>query len=199
MSKKKEDKNKKEINKYPMIFIAISILILGLIVIIFPGITYTPTQRVILFLIISILPTILFADSAVKAKFVIKLPGITFLAMGTFAALLGTTFFLNYLAKPEQQIAGYNIYKLQDNGSYGKMELNKEMVELETIAKGEQSYYIDNNTIIIVFPEQLPKATIILKPYGNNEIFECEVRYTSSNINNRLFFDKDFKKLGGDK
>src|SRR5437879_1660646 len=86
----------------------IIILFLGLYVALSPSVVYAPTPRVVLFLLIALLPAILFGAEATSALR-LEWPGFLLSTTGAAAVCLGLLWVLNHLAKPEEQIAVYYV------------------------------------------------------------------------------------------
>ncbi|MCB2206208.1 hypothetical protein KQI65_15805 [bacterium] len=140
--------------------IAVIIVALGLYVSLSPTIVYAPTSRVVLFLLIAILPAILFGAEA-ASRFKMELKGFLFTTTGSFAACLGLLFLLNYLAKPEEAIAVYNIF--DKNGQEIAIDWDG-AIEIDLTERGlAVTKFVEENTVILVFPEQVGRVQVAIR------------------------------------
>ena len=150
------------------------VLLLAVGVTFFPNLAYAPAPRVILFMLVALLPAILVGAEA-TTKFEFQLPGLLITAGGTFAAVLIVFFLLNYYAKPEQQIAVYEI--LDEDGQAAKLD----HVEAKANKQGlSATLYRQSNTIILIFPEQLPEVTVVVKKAFDGPEYRGTVGYAGS-------------------
>lgn len=140
--------------------IGLAIVGLGVYVALSPGTIYSPVPRVVLFLLISILPAILFGSEA-ASRFTMDLKVFAFTTGGAFAVVMGCLVLLDHLSRPAYAVS---IYQVVDRGG--------EPVSLEhdgavTIGAGSGlpafSHYVSGNSIIVVFPEQLPPLTLTIR------------------------------------
>src|ERR1700730_11393913 len=147
--------------KIVQIIAAIVILVLGVIVALSPSLVYAPTPRVILFFLIAILPGLIFGFEA-SSRLEFRLPGLVFTTAGAFAACLGALIIMNNLAKPQEKIAVFRI--LDSNGDSVSLDANSAVDVPVTQSGLGVTKFVDRDTVILIFPEQVGSAELRIKP-----------------------------------
>ena len=153
------------------------ILALAFYVALAPNIVYAPVPRVILFLLVALLPAILLgAESATRLK--LELPGLVLTATGAAAILFGMLFLLNYLAKPQEQIAVYQV--VDENGEAVPLDWDG-AIDVSPSERGLSiTRFVEGNTVILVFPEQVAQAEIRIKKSRSAPAYSGQVNYAGS-------------------
>lgn len=165
---------KKEYFNWALTFVILGV---GIYVALSPSIVYAPAPRVVLFFIISVIPAILFG-SEISSKFNLSLPGFAFAVAGAGAVFFGALFSLNYLAKPEQQIAVFSFYDEEGNpfpiDAPGIVKLNLAQTGLTVtdVAKG--------NDLILIFPEQVAQVEIEVTKFVADKPFQGILTYAGN-------------------
>lgn len=156
----------------------IAILAIGGYVALSPGVFYAPTPRIVLFLLVSILPAILFG-SEIAATFEWKVGKLLMTATGVFASILILLLLLTWLSKPQQQIA---VFHIVDESNQPVTNLDREgVIEIPLTAEGLSiTRFVDGNTIVLIFPEQVGECTLRIKPSTRGPAFSGPVRYTGN-------------------
>jgi hypothetical protein len=166
---------------------AILILILGIYVALFP-VVYTPVSKTVLFLLVAILPGILFGSSiAVRFKF--ELLGTVITATGVAGILFALIFLLNYLAAPDKAITGFWI---QDET--GKpVNLRHDLVAVRSRGGLEPTYYIDEekDRLLMIFAEQFPTVTLCIQEFTGDQEWCGSVSYAGPQDDVPLVLGKD--------
>lgn len=157
------------------------ILGLGLFVALSPTIVYAPTPKIVLFFLISFLPSLLFGAAA-SSRFKLELPGFVFTTAGACAVCLGTLLLLNHLSKPEEKIAVYQVY-----------DENKEPVSLDwqgafevmVTAQGlSVTKFIEGHTAVLIFPEQVGSVEVRIKKAPIGPTYVGTVGYAGNRTSN---------------
>src|SRR5258706_11491271 len=174
------------------IVVAIAVLGLGIFVAVAPAIGYSPQQRAVLYLLISLLPAILSAGAA-TAKFEMKLAGFAATAAGSAALLLIVLLLLNREFKPDLQIAVFHLYTKSGRELVG---LEREgVVKLTSPLAADVTKYISKNTLVVIFPEQIPNCKLRVQPdLGTDKIYSKTISYTGPRQTD-LFLEKDLIAL----
>src|SRR3954471_6139111 len=94
--------------RFLRIIVALACLGLALFVALSPTVVYAPAPKVILYLLVALLPAILFA-AELTAQFQLQLGWFVASAGGAAALVLITLVLLTHLTKPEEQIAVFEI------------------------------------------------------------------------------------------
>ena len=155
------------------------ILILGLAIFVAlnPGVVYAPSPRVILYFLVSFLPALLFG-AEVSARFKLKLPGFCFTTAGVFAACLGTLVVLDYLSKPQEKIAVFQVF--DETGEPVNLDA-KAAVDIPITRSGLTiTKLVDGNTVVLIFPEQTGSAELRVKPVTTGPTYSGDVTYAGS-------------------
>lgn len=174
------------------IIIAVLIIILGFFVALSPNLFYAPTPRVVLYLLVSCLPAILFASEA-SARFDMKIPGFVATAGGSAAIMFIALFLLTYLSKPELQIAVYSIH--YQNGEPVQGLNRPDCVTIPISDNGLQlTKFVDNNSVIVIFPEQVGESQINVRPVSGGPIYSGKISYAGTRVRN-LYLQTDLKIL----
>lgn len=165
------------------------ILLLGIYVALKPDLVYAPTPKVVLYLLISFLPALLIGAEA-STRFEFKLPGFVFTTAGACAVCFGSLILLTKLTKPEQQIAVYHIIDEEDQ----PITLEYEgAVDIETTSNGLKPVkFVDGNTIIIIFPEQVGKVKLKVRKSDISHLYSGEVNYAGDRMTD-LKIGRDLK------
>jgi len=184
------DTNPKDSFTVLRIVISTVVLFIGIVVALSPGVFYAPVPRVVLYLLIALLPAILFGAEA-AAKFELNFKAFSFTTVGAAAITFAMLFVLTHLSKPEQQIAVFHIY---DERQQPVMWLARnDAVRIPLTKHGIQvTKFIDENTIVLIFPEQVDECEIQVKPTSAGATYSGTLRYTG-NRETKLFFGKHLK------
>lgn len=137
------------------------ILGLGVFVALSPGVIYAPTPKIVLFFLISFLPSLLLGAEA-SSRFNLRLfPGFTFTTAGACAVCLGALLLLTYLSKPEEKIAVYQVY--DENNDPVALDF-KEALDVLVTAQGlSVTKFVDGNNVVLIFPEQVGSVELRVK------------------------------------
>lgn len=168
----------------------LAILAVGGYVALSPSVFYAPTPRVVLYLLASILPAILFG-SEIAATFQWKVGSLIITAAGVFASILILLFFLTWLSKPQQQIA---VFHIVDENNQPVANLDREgAIEIPLTSEGlSVTKFVDNNTVVLIFPEQVGECMLRVRPSSRGPTFSGLVRY-SGNRETQLVLGKNLK------
>jgi hypothetical protein len=147
-----------------MVAIRVVTILVGLAIAAFvalsPNVAYAPTPRIILYLLTSLIPAILFAGE-VSTRLQLRLPGLVFTATGTAAFTLTTLIILTHYSKPEAQIAVFHVVDENDD----RVPLDWQGA-VETPVSGTGigvTRFVDGNALVLIFPEQLPEVELRVK------------------------------------
>lgn len=160
------------------ISISILVLVIGIFVAFSPGLFYAPVPRVVLYTLISLLPAILFGAEA-TAKFQLDFKAFSFTTVGAAAITFGMLFSLTHLSKPEQQIAVFYLY---DENEQPVMGLDRDdAVKILLTKQGiSVTKFIDENALVLIFPEQVDECEIQIRPVSFGKIYSGKLRYTGN-------------------
>ncbi len=168
------------INRESLDLILSVLIIVITIVAIFLPISYTPTQRTMLFFVNSILLAILFGKNA-QTKFNLKLPGFVFSTVGAAAIAMGCMVLLHHLNSPDISIGVYEIFDEQGK----RIELENSDIKVPVgINASTPEIFVRGNSLIVIFPHGCEKVSVEIKKYFG------DIRYI---INKKecLHFGKD--------
>lgn len=169
---------------------SIAILGVGIFVALSPGLIYAPAPKIVLYCLISFLPAILFGAEAVS-KFELKLPGFAITAFGAAALSFGFLMLLTYLTKPQQQIA---VFHVLDESRQPITNLDREgVLEVPITDQGLSiTRFVDGNTIILIFPEQVGECLIRIRPSSRGVSYSGKISY-SGNRESELILGKNLR------
>jgi len=160
------------------IIVVLAALALGIYVALSPGIVYAPVPRVILFLLVSLLPAVLFGAEA-ASRFELKIPGFVFATAGAAAVSLGILVTLHHLSKPQQQIAVFHI--LDEEGQPVTNLDRQGAVQVPLTNEGISiTPFVDGNTIVLIFPEQVGECEIRVRPISMGKTYSGKVSYSGN-------------------
>lgn len=170
--------------------VAIACLIIALYVVLWPAVAYAPVPKVVLFLLISLLPAILFgAEAASRLEF--KIPGFVFTTIGAGALCFGGLALLTHYSKPEEQIA---VFHILDENQQPVNNLDRPgAVQVLLTGKGlTVTKFLDGNAVVLIFPEQVGECELQIKPSAIGKTYIGKVTY-SGNRESDLVFGKQLK------
>jgi hypothetical protein len=171
------------------IAVIIVILLVGVWVALSPGLVYAPTPRVVLYLLVALLPAILFGAEA-TSQFKLNLPGFIFSTTGAAAVCLGALMLLTYLSKPEAKIAVYQVY---DTAGQPLPLQGSGLVEVPVTPDGfSVAHFVEGNTVVLIFPEQAAQAVLRVKKFSTGPWYSATVTYAGSRLTS-LTLDKELK------
>lgn len=157
------------------IFVALALLGLGFYVALGPSVGYTPTQRIVLLLLVSLIPTLLLAAEVKSVYFEIKTPALVLGATGVGAFFFVTLHYIVQQTKPEEQIAVF--YVVDEEGADVSLEPEYALM-VSTTARGlAVRRFVDANTMILIFPEQVPSVEIAVRKLPHGPAYRGEVSY----------------------
>ena len=163
------------------------ILAVGIFVALSPSVIYAPTPKIVLYFLISLLPAIMFGAEA-SSRFEFKLPGFCFTTAGAFAACLGILVVLAHLSKPEEKIAVYHVF--DESGQSVALDWNGAL-EVPVTSQGlTVTKFVDGNTVILIFPEQVGEAELRVKQYSSGPTYSGSVGYAGSRTVKLLLGDQ---------
>jgi hypothetical protein len=140
-----------------------------------PSVVYAPVPKVVLFLLVSLLPAVLFGAEA-ASRFQLKMGGFVFATAGAAAVSLGTLLLLTHLSKPQQQIAVFHVF--DENGAPVNNLDRQGAVEVPLTSLGISiTRFIDGNTVVLIFPEQVGDCDLRIKPLSIGKTYSGKVRY----------------------
>ncbi len=152
-----------------------------------PNLVYAPTPRIILYLLTSLIPAILFAGE-LSARLELRLPGFFFAATGATAVALGTLIILTYYSKPEAQIAVF--YVLDQNANPVPLDW-KGAIEIPVSASGiTATRFVDGNALVVIFPEQLAQVELHVRARSDARACVGTVSYAGAR-QSKLVLGKD--------
>lgn len=161
----------------------------GVAVVFVPGLVYTPPQKVVVFFLLALCPALLLADRA-SARFEMKLPGMVFTATGAAAILFGSLFALDHLAKPQQQIAVFEV--LDDLRNPYPLDSSEFRLHPDHSTGLVPTRFIDGSTLVLMFPQQLPAVTVSLTDPLSRKTYRGTITY-AGNLTSDLIVGKDLK------
>jgi hypothetical protein len=134
-------------------------------------VVFHPTRRVVVFALVALIPTILFSER-MTAQFKMEIYGFLITATGVMGGFLGILFLLDWLSKPEEQIA---IYTLVD-------EKGNDLVPFETQvtakdANLDPTVVREGARLAIVFPSQSPHVRLRVTLPGEDRTYEAQLSY----------------------
>ena len=156
---------------------SLAILGLAIYVALAPNVVYAPTPRVVLFTLVALLPAILLGAEA-ATRFEFKLPGLIFTTAGVFAAFLGLLFLLNYLSKPTEQIAVYQVVNEQNEPVH--LDWDGAINVAPTERGLSVTKFIEGNTVVLIFPEQVGQVEMSVKKSESSPIYSGLVNYAGT-------------------
>ena len=172
--------------------ISVLVVMIGIFVALSPSVCYAPVPKVVLYTLISLLPAILFGVEA-TAKFQLDFKAFSFTTVGAAAITFGMLFSLTYLSKPEQQIAVFHIYDEQGQPVLG---LNRQ--DAIKVLLTEHAYQvttlIDENTLVLIFPEQVDRCELQLQPISSGTVYSGTLQY-SGNRESKLYLGKQLTSI----
>ena len=163
--------------KILQIIAGVLILLLGIYVALNPALVYAPAPRVVLFFLIAFLPGLIFGLE-VSSRLEFRLPGIIFTTAGAFAACLGALLIMNHISKPEEKIAVFRI--LDSNGDSVNLDASSAVEVPVTRAGLVVTKFVDRDTVVLIFPEQVGSAELKIKPNGHGPTYSGDVTYAGS-------------------
>jgi hypothetical protein len=175
------------------IVVAVVCLLLAVFVALKPDITFAPVPKIVLYLLVSLLPAILFAGEA-TARFNLSLPVFTATATGAAAIVLITLLVLTHLTKAEEQIA---VFRIEDEDGRALKGLQRSgAVEIPRLPNGLSiTPIVEDNTIVVIFPEQTPTVDLLVTPVRNGPVYQGKVSY-AGNRQTMLKLGRDLKPGG---
>ena len=169
--------------------VIVLILALGIYVALSPAIVYAPTPRIVLYFLICFLPSLLLGAEA-SSRFKLKLPGFAFTTAGACAVCFGALILITNLSKPEEKIAVFQVY--DESNEPVALDWSGALTVPVTSGGLSVTKFIDGNTVILVFPEQVGKAEIRIKKSYSSPTYTGEVTYAGSRTA-KLTLGKDLK------
>jgi len=169
---------------------AILILLAGLYIALTPSLVYTRTPQIILFFLISILPSFLIGTEAVS-KFKFKLPGFLFTTTGAYAVCLGTLVLLAHLTQPTvDKIVVYHIF--DENKQPYSLNYSGAVVIPVTPDGRSITKFVDGNALILIFPKEIEAIDMQVKNLSNSLYYFGTVGY-SGQQDYKIILGKDLK------
>ena len=160
------------------VIVALSVLGIAAIVALKPNVVYTREPRAILYLLVALLPAILFATEA-RAQFTMRLPMFAATAGGAAAIVLILLVTLTHLTKPEEHVAVFEIVNTDDQPIFGLDRLGA--VEVPRTTNGYVvKPLVDGNSIVLIFPEQSPTVSLLVRPVLNGPVYRGNVSYAGN-------------------
>ena len=158
----------------------VGILAFGVVIVAHPGLVLAPAPRVTLYFILSVAPAYLLAKN-VQAQLELKMGPMMAVLGGSFAAFVTLLFVLTHLTKPEVQIAVYNVFAKEDGV---EMEVNlegKDVVQVLRSGSGANvDSYVDGNTLILIFPEQVSEAEVQIRWPVSGPVYTEKLTYAGT-------------------
>lgn len=155
----------------------LSVLALAIYVALVPNVVYAPTPRVVLYLLVALLPAILLGAEG-AARLELKLPGLIFTAAGTVAVLFGLLYFLDYLSKPQEKIAVYQV--VDEKGEPLPLDWDGAISVSVTGIGLSVTKCVEGNTVILIFPEQVEQAEMQVKKSPLDVNYIGQVNYAGT-------------------
>jgi len=166
---------KNQLLTFARIGAACVILVVMIIVVFHPDISYAPVPRVLLFCLAGMMFG-MFLGAEATSRFEMRLPGFLFVTGGAAAVGIGVLFLLNYLAKPDIQIAVFSVVDESDN----KVGLEWDgAIELEgspLIA----NYFVKQHQVVLIFPEQHVKQVVRIRKSPSDKQYLGTVSYAGN-------------------
>lgn len=157
------------------IAVALGTLLLAIFVALSPRTEYALVPKVVLFLLVALLPALLFAAEA-TAQFNLNLGWFVASASGAAALALITLVLLTHLAKPEQQIAVFEIVDERDQPIAGLDRNDAVSIPLPSNATPAE-HFIRDNSVLVVFPEQTPTVDLLIRPIAHGTVYRGSISY----------------------
>jgi uncharacterized membrane protein len=168
-------------------------LALALFVALSPSLVYAPAPRIVLYLLVALIPAILFA-AELTAHFQLQLGWFVASAGGAAAFVLITLVVLVHLTKPEQQIAVFEI--VDANGqAVGGLDVPGAVQVPRTPNGLTVTPLVDGNSVVLIFPEQAPEVELRVQPAHRGPVYGSKVSYAGSRTT-RLRLGHELK-IGG--
>ena len=161
-----------------------------------PNVVYAPAPKAILYLLVALLPAILFA-AELTAQFQLQLGWFVASAGGAAALVLITLVLLTHLTKPEEQIA---VFEIVDDAEQPVSGLDRTgAVQVPRTANGLTiTPLVDGNSIVLIFPEQAPVVDLLVRPVLNGPVYRGRVSYAGTR-KMKLVLGRDLVAKGGSK
>lgn len=185
--------NDKTLRIMKLLVLIVSMVIVVLVIFI-PNFYLNRTQMIIVFFLLATMLGILFgSETTSRTSFKFKLPGLIFSTVGATAIIFFAMFFFTQLSKPEKQIAVYHIY--HENGDeVAGLDRDGVLKFLTTTEGYNVEYFIDDNTVIVVFPEQINQIEVDLRPVLSGPKYVGTLSYSGAR-KSKLSLGKDFKQV----
>lgn len=159
------------------IIVIVAILSLGIYVALSPGVVYAPTPRIVLYFLICFLPSLLLGAEA-TSRFELQLPGFVFTTAGACAICFGALLLVTHLAKPEEKIAVYQIY--DEHNEPVALDWDG-AIDIPITAQGlSVTRFIDRNSVIVIFPEQVSLVEIRIKKSYTGHTYTGNISYSGN-------------------
>jgi len=161
-----------------------TLTVLGLMVyvVLSPTLVYAPAPKVILFFLAASFLAIITGAEA-TAKFELKLPGFVAVTTGTAAICLTTLLTLVHFAKPEQQIAVYNV--IDENNRPVNLNWDGAIALSPSQTGLVANLFVKGNTLILIFPEQLGEQEVSIKKTSDGKPYVGILSYAGSRSTRR--------------
>jgi len=132
-----------------------------------PQALFAPTQRTVLFFLISLVPALLLGEmgsATLEVKGKMKALTFGFFAVGAIAVFFAALWSFDTLSKPEEQIAVYQIF--DSKGS--PITLNPRRVKDPVGPRGlTVTTCVKDTHIFMIFPEQVGEVRLDVEPLSN--------------------------------
>ena len=153
------------------------IVILGVVVACMPGLVYAPVPKVVLLFLVAILPAILLGAEA-GDRLQLNLGWLVAVVGGSAAVCFLAFYLLMSFAKPEQQIAAFQIYDEQGNpvsleweGAY-QVAFGSTALQATTLTKGNQ--------LVVIFPEQVASVQLSVRKSSQGPWYRGALSYSGN-------------------
>jgi hypothetical protein len=156
---------------------AASILALAIYVVLTPNVVYAPTPRIILYLLVSVMTGILFGSEA-TARLKLRAPGFVFFAAGAAALVCASLWLLVKYGKPEAQIAVFHV--VDEQGNDVGLEWKGAVRILTAGGALTPTHFVDGNTLVLVFPEQVPEVDVQIRRVSGGPAYRGKVSYAGA-------------------
>lgn len=140
-----------------------------------------PTPRIIVLAAVSLmfagaLGSQGYARLEVKTKL-----GVAFVATGSVAVAFFALFVFVYFSRPDHEVAIYHVVE-ESGDDVGWLE-NDGAVDIKATKQGIAPIgYVDGNTILLVFPEQVEAAELVLRDKAGDRTVRHFVSYTDDEM-----------------
>lgn len=164
------DRTKKIVEMAIMVVVALVAVYVTLV----PNVVYAPVPRNILFLLVALLPAY-FVGVRASDNVNINLKWVVAKFTGTMAAVIFLLILLVHLSKPEQQIAVFEVLDEHDQ----RVRLDREgAIVIQPGSQGvSATKYVDGNTLVLIFPEQLPSVNVAVRKVYDGPEYRGTVGY----------------------